>query len=145
MDGRVVSICISDKKGTKKQEVSSAQLKADWGIQGDAHAGNWERQVSLLSLEDIRQMKELLPELKPGDFAENIITEGVDLQSIRIGDRIRLGKNIVLEVRQIGKECHTECQIKKLTGKCIMPTRGVFAKVLRGGRIKRNFPLRVQK
>ncbi len=144
MEGKVLSVCISSEKGTKKREVNSARLIPDWGIEGDAHAGHWPRQVSLLSVEEINKMKRLIPDLMPGDFAENIDTQGIDIDQIKIGDRIIIGDNIVLEVSQIGKECHSGCEIQKLTGECIMPKKGVFAKVLKGGIVKRNDNLRVE-
>ncbi len=144
MEGKVLSVCISSEKGTKKREVNSASLIPDWGIEGDAHAGRWHRQMSLLSVEEINKMKRRIPDLMPGDFAENIITKGIDLDQIKIGDRIIIGDNIVLEVSQIGKECHSGCEIQKLTGECIMPKKGVFTKVLKGGIVKRNDNLRVQ-
>lgn len=143
--GKILSICVSSEKGTKKNEVHSALFIADWGIKGDAHAGKWHRQVSLLSKEDIDKMKELIPNLQPGDFAENIVTQGVDLDHVKIGDMIQIGKNIILEVSQIGKKCHTGCQIQILTGKCIMPKKGIFAKVLAGGRIEKNDFFKIQK
>jgi len=144
MEGKVLSVCVSSEKGTKKREVNSASLIPDWGIEGDAHADSGHRQVSLLSLEEINKMKRLIPDLMPGDFAENIITKGIDIDQIKIGDRIIIGDNIVLEVSQIGKECHSGCEIQKLTGECIMPKKGVFTKVLKGGIVKRNDYLRVQ-
>ena len=144
MEGKVLSVCISSEKGTKKREVDSASLIPDWGIEGDAHADSGHRQVSLLSVEEINKMKRLIPDLMPGDFAENIITKGIDLDQIKIGDRIIIGDNIVLEVSQIGKECHSGCEIQKLTGECIMPKKGVFTKVLKGGIVKRNDNFRVQ-
>ena len=138
MEGKVLSVCISSEKGTKKREVNSASLIPDWGIEGDAHAGRWHRQVSLLSVEEINKMKRRIPDLMPGDFAENITTQGIDLDHIKIGDRIIVGEDIVLEVSQIGKECHSGCEIQKLTGECIMPKKGVFAKVLKGGVVKKD-------
>jgi MOSC domain-containing protein YiiM len=138
MEGKVLSVCISSEKGTKKREVNSASLIPDWGIEGDAHAGRWHRQVSLLSVEEINKMKRRIPDLMPGDFAENITTQGIDLDHIKIGDRIIVGEDIVLEVSQIGKECHSGCEIQKLTGECIMPKKGVFAKVLEGGVVKKD-------
>ncbi len=144
MEGKVLSVCISSEKGTKKREVNSARLIPDWGIEGDAHADHWHRQVSLLSVEEINKIKRLIPDLMPGDFAENIDTQGIDIDQIKIGDRIIIGDNIVLEVSQIGKECHSGCEIQKLTGECIMPKKGVFAKVIKGGIVKRNDNLRVQ-
>ncbi len=145
MEGKVLSVCISSEKGKKKREVNSARLIPDWGIEGDAHAGHWPRQVSFLSIEEINKMKRLIPDLMPGDFAENIDTQGIDIDQIKIGDRIIIGDNIVLEVSQIGKECHSGCEIQKLTGECIMPKKGVFAKVLKGGIVKKDNFIRVQK
>lgn len=145
MEGKILSVCISSEKGMKKGEVDSAHLIADWGIEGDAHAGHWHRQVSLLSTEEINKMKKFIMDLKPGDFAENIITQGVDLNQIKVGDRIIIGENILLEVSQLGKKCHSSCEIQKLTGKCIMPKKGVFAKVLKGGNIKKDYFIRVEK
>ncbi len=144
MEGKVLSVCLSSEKGTKKREVDSARLIPDWGIEGDAHADHWHRQVSLLSVEEINKMKRLIPDLMPGDFAENIDTQGIDIDQIKIGNRIIIGDNIVLEVSQIGKECHSGCEIQTLTGECIMPKKGVFAKVLKGGLVKRNDNLKVQ-
>lgn len=138
MEGKILSVCVSLEKGTKKREVNSARLISDWGIEGDAHAGRWHRQVSLLSVEEINKMKRRIPDLMPGDFAENITTQGIDLDHIKIGDRIIVGEDIVLEVSQIGKECHSGCEIQKLTGECIMPKKGVFAKVLKGGVVKKD-------
>lgn len=137
MKGFVHSVCTSEKKGIRKHEVQSARLTAGWGIEGDAHAGRWHRQVSLLSIEDINVMKNFIPSLKPGDFAENIVIQGLDISPVEVGDRIIIGEDIILEVTQIGKECHSACEIQKLTGRCIMPHKGVFAKVQKGGRIKR--------
>lgn len=145
MEGKVRAVCISEKKGTRKREVSSAVLVTDSGIRGDAHAGSWPRQVSLLASEDAERMKQVLPELKPGDFAENILTQGVDLDCVEVGDIIRLGKDIILEVTQIGKECHTACEIRNKTGKCIMPSRGVFARVIQGGSLRKGDPVRIEK
>lgn len=130
--GTVEAVCISIKKGTVKQPVSDAVLREDWGIEGDAHAGDWHRQVSLLARESIDRVKELIPALKDGAFAENIITRGVILRTLRIGDRIRIG-DAVLEITQIGKECHQACAIKEQTGDCIMPKEGIFARVIDGG------------
>lgn len=144
MEGKILSVCISLEKGTKKREVNSARLIPEWGIEGDAHAGPWPRQVSLLPMEEINKMKRLIPNLKPGDFAENITTQGVELNQIKIGDRIIIGEDVVLEVSQIGKKCHSGCEIQKLTGNCIMPKKGIFAKVLKGGIVRKDDYLRVQ-
>jgi len=127
---KVISINVSRKKGVKKGPVSAANLIEGVGIEGDAHAMNGKRQVSLLAVEDIMKVQ-----LKPGDFAENITTEGLDLSAVRICDKIRIGKNILLEISQIGKECHTRCEIYKNVGDCIMPKKGVFAEVLSGGNV----------
>lgn len=132
----VEAVCTSAKKGVVKKEQERVTLKADWGIEGDAHAGTWHRQVSLLAAESIALVREVLPTLKKGAFAENIITRGVDLESLGIGRRLRIGESVVLEITQIGKECHNSgCAIKKATGDCIMPREGLFAKVIAGGSI----------
>ena len=127
---KVVSINISAKKGVKKMPVKRATLIAGSGIEGDAHAGDTKRHVSLLSAEDI-----LKANLKAGDFAENITTEGVDLSKLQIGARIKIGGEVMLEISQIGKECHTRCAIYNEAGDCIMPKKGVFARVVKGGPI----------
>lgn len=132
----IEAVCTSDKKGTVKKERERATLKADWGIDGDAHAGDWHRQVSLLAAESITLVKEVLPTLKKGAFAENIITRGIALEKLGIGSRVRIGETVVLEITQIGKECHNSgCAIKKATGDCIMPREGLFARVIEGGTI----------
>ena len=132
----VEAVCTSPEKGAVKKEQRAIQLKAAWGIKGDAHAGDWHRQVSLLAAESIEQVREVLPTLKNGAFAENIITRGVALDRVGIGNRLKIGQTVVLEITQIGKECHKSgCAIKKATGDCIMPREGVFAKVIEGGTI----------
>ena len=132
----VEAVCTSTKKGMVKKEQPSVVLKEAWGIDGDAHAGDWHRQVSLLAAESIEQVKEVLPTLKKGAFAENIITRGIDLSKIGIGCRLQVGSQAVLEITQIGKECHNSgCVIKKATGDCIMPREGIFAKVVTGGTV----------
>ncbi|MDD5758335.1 MAG: MOSC domain-containing protein [Desulfobulbaceae bacterium] len=133
----VEAVCISDKKGVVKRERAEVMLKAAWGMEGDAHAGEWHRQISLLAGESIDNVKKILPTLKNGAFAENIITRGLDLTSLTIGDRLRVGEEVLLEITQIGKECHNQgCAIKKATGDCIMPREGLFAKVIEGGLLK---------
>jgi MOSC domain-containing protein YiiM len=133
---KVEAVCTSDKKGIVKKERDRVVLKANWGIDGDAHAGEWHRQVSLLASESIKLVREQLPSLQKGAFAENIITRGIDLEKLGIGRRIRIGHRAVLEITQIGKECHNSgCAIKKATGDCIMPREGLFAKVIEGGSI----------
>lgn len=132
--GKILAICISERKGTEKKEVSSAVLKPDWGIVGDAHAGRWHRQVSLLSVEKIEDFRAKGAEVDYGAFGENLVVEGFDLRNIPVGTKIRAGE-AVLELTQIGKECHSHCNIYHRMGDCIMPREGVFAKVIRGGEI----------
>ena len=134
--GRVIAISISKKKGIPKTNVQSAKVIENFGIEGDAHAGNWHRQVSFLALESIDKMREKgLPNLRPGAFAENITTEFLTLPVLEIGTRIKIGKESELEITQIGKECHTKCAIFFKVGDCVMPTEGIFARVIKGGNI----------
>ncbi|MDJ0622184.1 MAG: MOSC domain-containing protein [Desulfocapsaceae bacterium] len=133
----VEAVCTSEKKGVVKKRQEKVELKEDWGIVTDAHAGDWHRQVSLLAGESIDLVKLSMPSLKNGAFAENIITRGIDLSNIKIGERLKIGEKVVLEITQIGKECHNNgCAIKKKTGDCIMPREGLFAKVIAGGRVQ---------
>ncbi len=134
--GRIEAICISEKKGQRKTPVESVSVQADFGIVSDAHGGKWHRQVSLLTAEDIETVREKLPDIKPGDFAENIIVSGVDLAAMGLGSRLRIGNEVQLSITQLGKVCHTPCQIYHLTGDCIMPRLGLFARVLQGGQIR---------
>ena len=132
----VEAVCTSHKKGIVKREQENVVLKENFGIESDAHAGDWHRQVSLLAGESIDTVKETLPTLKNGAFAENIITRGIDLTHLAIGNRLKIGNSIILEITQIGKECHNSgCAIKKATGNCIMPKEGLFAIVVAGGSI----------
>ncbi|MBD5154528.1 MAG: MOSC domain-containing protein [Oscillibacter sp.] len=131
----VTSVNISEKKGTVKHEVPEIQLRLRHGIVGDAHAGDWHRQISMLAEESIDKMREKLPQLKPGAFAENINTVGIDLKSLPIGTHLRIGETVV-EVTQIGKECHNDCAIKKATGQCVMPTEGIFVIVIKEGIVR---------
>ena len=134
----VEAICISEKKGVVKREKAEVRFLENHGIVDDAHAGDWHRQVSLLAGESIDLVKETLPTLKNGAFAENIITRGIDLATLQVGDQLRIGDTVVLEITQIGKKCHNQgCAIKKLTGDCIMPREGLFSRVLQGGRVSR--------
>lgn len=133
-DFSLVSLNISLKKGEQKIPVDQAELKPDHGIVGDAHAGDWHRQISLLAGEDVETMRGNGIELNPGDFAENITTRGVDLSMLPVGTRLFLGETEI-EVTQIGKECHHGCAIYQAIGDCVMPRKGIFAKVIRGGRI----------
>ena len=131
----VVSVNISERKGTVKKPVPEIRLKLRHGIVGDAHAGDWNRQVSLLAEESVDTMRSLGLELDPGAFAENINTRGIELKTLPVGTRLSVGET-VLEVTQIGKQCHSDCEIKKLTGKCVMPTEGIFAVVVREGAVR---------
>ena len=132
----VVAVCISERKGTQKHEVPEIQLKIDHGIVGDAHAGNWHRQVSLLAEESIDTMRALGLSLTAGAFAENINTIGISLKTLPVGTLLQIGA-AVLRVTQIGKECHNDCAIKKATGKCVMPTEGIFCEVVIPGRVQK--------
>jgi MOSC domain-containing protein YiiM len=132
---KIVSVNISEKRGTYKHPVPRAVLKRDYGIEGDAHAENWRRQISLLARESIDKMTAMgVNGLSPGKFAENITTEGIELVSLSVGTRLKLGACEV-EVTQIGKECHHHCEIYRQAGTCIMPQEGIFAKVITGGAI----------
>jgi MOSC domain-containing protein YiiM len=134
--GRVVSINISDKKGMRKKPVRTAEIITEHGIKGDAHASStWHRQISLLALESIKKMQNLGLKVNPGDFAENITTEGIDLIALPIGTQMKIG-DVETEVSQIGKECHTRCAIYYQAGDCVMPKEGIFVKVLKGGKIE---------
>lgn len=132
---KVLAVNISEKKGTKKKTVDYINLIENYGIEGDAHAGNWHRQVSLLGSESIDVMKEKMPELSAGDFAENILTEGIELFKLPIGTILKIG-DCELKVTQIGKECHHGCEIRHIVGDCVMPREGIFTVVLKGGIIK---------
>ena len=143
MRGIVVSITVSPTKGTRKTPVEGATLEANHGITGDAHASStWHRQVSLLAIESINKMRDLGLEVGPGDFAENITTKGIDLLSLPIGTRLRIG-DAEVEVSQIGKRCHSRCNIYYQAGDCVMPREGIFVKVLKGGEIKVGDPIEV--
>lgn len=135
MQGNIVAVCISSSKGERKTPVAAVELREEHGIVGDAHAGPWHRQVSLLARESIDKMRALGLDVTTGDFAENLTTEGVDLLALPIGTRLSVG-DAELEVTQIGKECHTRCAIYHQAGDCVMPKEGIFARVLRGGTVK---------
>lgn len=138
MTGKIVSINISEKKGVRKKPVKGAVINENSGIEGDAHASStWHRQVSLLALESIKKMQTMGLDVKPGDFAENITTEGLDLLSLPLGTKINIGSEVVGEVSQIGKECHSRCAIYYQAGDCVMPKEGIFIKILKGGKIKK--------
>jgi len=131
---KVIAVCISETRGEQKKEVPYIDIKENHGIIGDAHAGNWHRQISLLSSESIDSMRHLVPDLPPGTFAENIVTTGITLYTLPIGTLLQVG-NTIIEVTQIGKKCHQGCAIMKATGQCVMPKQGIFAIVKKGGRI----------
>lgn len=133
---RIKAISISKDRGTRKFNVPAAELKVGFGITGDAHGGNWHRQVSLLGQGSIEKMRAKGADVKPGDFAENITTEGIDLGSLSVGSKLKLAGNAEIEITQFGKKCHQGCEIFKQIGDCVMPREGVFAKVTKSGRIK---------
>lgn len=133
--GKILGICISEKRGTEKHEIQEANLVKDWGIEGDAHGGKWHRQVSLLSFEKIEDFRAKGAEVDFGAFGENLIVEGYDLRALPVETRFQIG-DAVLELTQIGKECHSHCQIYKRMGDCIMPREGVFTEVVKPGHIK---------
>ena len=135
--GKVAAICTSPKKGTAKYEVKEALLIEDFGIKDDAHAGKWHRQVSLLELKKIEDFNSEGGNVKFGDFGENIVVDGIEVDKLDIGQKLKIG-DAILEITQIGKKCHSECEIFHRVGKCIMPIHGVFSKVLNGGNIKLN-------
>ena len=135
MNGTAVirAVCISEKKGEQKHRVDEIRLVPDWGIPGDAHAGNWHRQVSLLGAESVAKVQQYISfQLLPGAFAENILTEGICLYTLPVGTKLQIG-TAICEVTQIGKECHSHCAIRKAAGDCVMPREGIFVKVLEEG------------
>ena len=140
--GEVMGICISKKRGTAKVEVEEANLIEDFGIEHDAHAGNWHRQVSLLSFETREAFKARGAVIDDGAFGENIIVSGIDLIHLPVGTQIKSG-DVLLEVTQIGKECHSHCEIYHRMGECIMPTNGIFTRVLHGGKLKKGDQIKV--
>ena len=136
MQGRIIAVCTSTKKGVAKKNVGQAEAKVEWGLVGDAHAADWHRQVSLLAIESIDKMRALGLKVRPGSFAENLTTEGLDLLSLPIGSRVRIGEGVVLEITQHGKICHDKCAIYRAAGDCVMPREGIFARVIEGGPIR---------
>ena len=133
---KIIAVSISDKKGERKHNVESISLREDFGIIGDAHAGSGHRQVSFLAEESIKKMQLKGLDVKPGDFAENITTKGIDLLKLKIGVSFKAGSGVIFEVSQIGKVCHTRCAIYYQAGDCVMPREGIFARVLKGGTLK---------
>lgn len=142
--GKVIATCISERRGTKKTNVNTVNLIVDHGVEGDAHAGNWHRQVSLLSFNKIEEFRAKGANVNDGDFGENLVVEGIDFKILPIGTRFKCNE-VILELTQIGKECHHGCAIFKEMGECIMPREGVFAKVIKGGKISVGDVLEVEK
>jgi MOSC domain-containing protein YiiM len=135
--GKIIAVCRSKDKGTPKEDVGEGLFKEEFGLVGDAHADCCtHRQVSLLAIESINKMRGKGFDVGPGDFAENLTTECIDLVALPVGTRLTVGQGVVLEVTQIGKDCHTKCAIYRQIGKCVMPKEGVFARVVRGGVVK---------
>lgn len=140
---KVAAICISEVRGIQKHEIESAHFRVDHGIDGDAHAGNWHRQISLLSVESVAKLQEKISfKLKNGDFAENVLVEGMAVSALPVGTKLRIGEALC-EVTQIGKECHADCAIRKAAGDCVMPREGIFVKVLASGDVKKGDPIEV--
>lgn len=132
--GQVVAVCTSEGKGTAKENVGRAKLRLEWGLEGDAHAGPWHRQVSLLAEESIEKMRARGLDVREGSFAENITTRGLELYTLPVGTQLRVG-TVLLEVTQIGKTCHSGCAVFQAVGDCVMPREGIFARVLEAGEI----------
>lgn len=133
--GKIMAVCISEKRGTQKKNIEKVRLIENFGLEGDAHGGNWHRQVSLLSYEKVRVFEEKGISVEDGVFGENLLVEGFDFKTLPVGTRFRCGEAL-LEMTQIGKECHSHCEIYQAVGDCIMPREGVFARVLHGGMIQ---------
>ena len=144
MKAKIVSINISDKKGVRKKPVDSVLTKENYGIETDAHASEkWHRQISLLAIESIEKMQAMGLKVGPGDFAENITTQGIDLPVLPIGTKMTIGRDVEVEVSQIGKVCHTRCAIYHQAGDCVMPKEGIFVKVMKGGTIKKGDEIKI--
>ena len=144
MTGQIEAICVSPQKGTPKKPVQQATFVVDYGIQGDAHAGEWHRAISLLAGEEVDEWRQQLPDLGPGAFAENVVTRGIDLGRMGLGSRLRIGRGVELVITQLGKECHGHrCTVFERMGECLMPRRGVFARVVSGGMVRAGDPVDV--
>lgn len=139
----VVAVCISEEKGTAKHPVEHVELRMKHGIVGDAHAGDWHRQVSLLATESVDKMRRIFPDIPVGAFAENILTERLQLSTLPVGTKLAVGE-CLLEITQIGKECHKDCAIRRQVGDCVMPREGVFAIVLKEGTIRAGDVIRIE-
>ena len=140
---KIVSIAISKKKGTRKAQIGQASLIQNHGLEGDAHAGPWHRQVSFLAAESIEKARNQGLDVGFGDFAENIATSGIDWKKVPVGARVNLGDSALVEITQKGKECHNKCAIYYLAGDCIMPREGIFGRVLKGGEVRCGAPVRI--
>ena len=134
--GKIIAVCTSQKKGMKKKNVGEAILKVGFGLEGDAHGGDWHRMVSLLGVESIKKMTDKGVDVGPGDFAENLTTEGLELFTLPIGTKLKIGETSIGQVTQIGKECHSKCAIFKQLGECVMPKEGIFVRLLEGGVVR---------
>ena len=141
MKAEVAAVSISREKGTRKENVPEGLLIDNYGFKDDAHAGDWHRQVSLLAMESIDKIRAKGLDVHPGDFAENITTLGIDLVRLPIGTKLRVGEEVLMEVTQIGKECHARCAIYYQAGDCVMPREGIFTKILKGGPVKKGDPI----
>ena len=140
---RIVAVSISDQKGVPKKNIPQGVLLENFGLEGDAHGGEWHRQVSLLAMESIQKMQALGLKVRPGSFAENLTTEGLNLPALPIGTRLRIGTESLAEVTQIGKVCHDRCAIYRLAGDCVMPREGIFVRILKGGPVKPGDPITI--
>ena len=141
---RIVAVCSSEKKGQRKKAIKEGILRKEYGLVGDAHAdSSWHRQVSMLALASIEKIRALGADVGPGDFAENLTIEGLELFTLPIGTRFSVGQDIILEMTQIGKECHDRCAIFKQVGTCVMPIEGIFTRVIKGGRVRSGDELKV--
>jgi MOSC domain-containing protein YiiM len=138
----VTAVCISEKKGVQKRAVPEIKIRKNYGIEGDAHAGDWHRQISLLGEESVDKLRSHFPDLPAGAFAENILTRGITLYEIPVGTKLRVGETL-LQVTQIGKECHASCAIRRVTGDCVMPREGIFTIVLEEGTIRAGDPVEI--
>lgn len=136
MKGKILAVCRSEKRGTVKSEIGEGLLIENFGLKDDAHTGKWHRQISLLGVESIDKMQSKGFKIKYGDFAENLTIEGIVLHQLPLGTKLKVGENVLLEVTQIGKECHSDCEVRKKIGDCVMPREGIFARVLKGGKAK---------
>lgn len=134
--GKIVAVCISEKKGTQKRDVGACKLIEHFGLEGDAHAGKWHRQISLLARESADIIRNKGLDINDGDFGENIVTEGIELKSLPVGTILKIGDGTIIRVTQIGKLCHDRCAIYYKAGDCIMPREGIFAEILAGGTVK---------